>query len=258
MGLPDNSCSMPRYFLEVAYMGTRFSGFQIQDNAVTVQGEVEKALAILLRSQITCTGSSRTDAGVHAMCNFFHFDTEQHLSERLCYRLNAILPNDISVRSLREVGAGAHCRFDAISRHYRYVLYREKNPFLHDRGWFYPFPLDAVALHEAAAIVMGTIDFTSFAKRNAQVHTHRCTILKSNWFETEEGWTYEVSGNRFLRGMVRGLVGTMLQVGRGKVNIQDFRNIINAEDNTLADFTPPGRGLYLCQVEYPAGYFDMG
>ncbi len=170
-------------------MGSRFSGFQIQDNAVTVQGEVEKALAILLRTPTGCTGSSRTDAGVHAMCNYFHFDCDHDLSDKLCYRLNAILPNDISVRSLRKVGPDAHCRFDPVSRHYRYVLYRDKNPFLHDRGWFYPFPLDAIALHEAAAIVQETIDFTSFAKRNAQVHTHRCTILKSSWNETAEGWT---------------------------------------------------------------------
>jgi tRNA pseudouridine38-40 synthase len=238
-------------------MGTRFSGFQIQDNAVTVQGEVEKALAVLLRTPVICTGSSRTDAGVHALGNYFHFDCDQIISDRISYRLNAILPPDISVRSFRAVRQDAHCRFDAISRQYRYVLYRDKNPFLCDRGWFYPFPLDANLLHEAAAIVQETVDFTSFAKRNAQVHTHRCTILNSRWSETEEGWTYEVSGNRFLRGMVRGLVGTMLQVGRGRISLDSFRQIIKAEDNTQADFTPPGRGLYLCKVNYPTGYFDQ-
>jgi tRNA pseudouridine38-40 synthase len=238
-------------------MGTRFSGFQIQDNAVTVQGEVEKALAVLLRTPVSCTGSSRTDAGVHALGNYFHFDCDQIISDKISYRLNAILPSDISVRSFTEVRPDAHCRFDAISRHYRYVLYREKNPFLHDRGWFYPFPLDPGALMEAAAIVQETVDFTSFAKRNAQVHTHRCSILKSSWYPTGEGWTYEVAGNRFLRGMVRGLVGTMLQVGRGRIDIGAFRRIIAAGDNTLADFTPPGKGLYLCKVGYPAGYFEM-
>ena len=248
---------MPRYFLEVGYMGTRFSGFQVQDNACTVQGEVEKALAILLRSTLTLTGSSRTDAGVHAVGNFFHFDVPEPLPATLPYRLNAILPPDISVQSLKAVHSTAHCRFDAIARHYRYVIYQRKNPFLQDRGWFYPYPLDQEALETAAGIIRETTDFTSFAKRNAQVHTHECTIYKSRWYRTDDGWNYEVKGNRFLRGMVRGLVGTMLQAGKGKMDIAQFKAIIEARDNTLADFTPPGKGLFLCEVSYPPGYFEV-
>jgi len=247
---------MPRYFLEVGYMGTRFSGFQVQDNACTVQGEVEKALAILLRTSVSLTGSSRTDAGVHAYSNFFHMDVPDLLPATLPYRLNAILPPDISVHSLRRVPPDAHCRFDASSRHYRYVIYQQKNPFLQDRGWFYPYPLNAGILEEAAEIIRSTTEFTSFAKRNAQVHTHQCAIRESRWYRTADGWNYEVIGNRFLRGMVRGLVGTMLQVGKGRINIDGFKAIIQAKDNTLADFTPPGKGLYLCEVIYPAGYFD--
>jgi tRNA pseudouridine38-40 synthase len=247
---------MPRYFLEVSYMGTRFSGFQVQDNAITVQGEVEKALAILLRQPIVLTGSSRTDAGVHAFCNFFHFDVPGALPETLPYRLNAILPQDISTQSLRRVHDDAHSRFDASARHYRYVIYQRKNPFLQDRGWFYPYPLIGEILAEAAEIIRETSDFTSFAKRNAQVHTHQCTILESRWYPTADGWNYEVIGNRFLRGMVRGLVGTMLQAGKGKITIATFKDIIKAGDNTLADFTPPGKGLFLCEVRYPDGYFN--
>lgn len=246
---------MPRYFLEVSYMGTRFSGFQVQDNAVTVQGEVEKALAILLRQPIVLTGSSRTDAGVHSLCNFFHFDVPETLAETLPYRLNAILPPDISIQSLRRVHDAAHSRFDACARHYRYVIYQRKNPFLQDRGWFNPYPLNGETLAEAAEIIRETSDFTSFAKRNAQVHTHQCTILESRWYSTPDGWNYEVIGNRFLRGMVRGLVGTMLQVGKGKITIAEFKGIISAGDNTLADFTPPGKGLFLCEVRYPDDYF---
>lgn len=247
---------MPRYFLEVSYMGTRFSGFQVQDNAITVQGEMEKALDILLRKPIALTGSSRTDAGVHAFCNFFHFDVPEALPETLPYRLNAILPPDISIQSLRRVHDDAHSRFDACARHYRYVLYQRKNPFLQDRGWFYPYPLNGETLAEAAEIIRETSDFTSFAKRNAQVHTHQCTILESRWYPTADGWNYEVIGNRFLRGMVRGLVGTMLQAGKGKITIATFKDIIRAGDNTLADFTPPGKGLFLCEVRYPDGYFN--
>jgi tRNA pseudouridine38-40 synthase len=247
---------MPRYFLEVVYMGTRFSGFQVQDNACTVQGEVEQALSTLTRSPIMLTGSSRTDAGVHALSNFFHFDAPEALSDKLPYRLNAILPPDISVKSLRHVSSAAHSRFDAIARHYKYVIYQKKNPFLQDRGWFYPYPLDGGKLEEAAHIILNTTDFTSFAKRNAQVHTHNCTIKESRWYRTDDGWNYEVIGNRFLRGMVRGLVGTMLQVGKGKIDLEAFKAIIGAKDNTLADFTPPGRGLFLCEVRYPQGYFD--
>ena len=247
---------MPRYFLEVSYMGTRFSGFQVQDNAITVQGEIEQAMGVLLRQQIILTGSSRTDAGVHAICNYFHFDVSVPLPETLPYRLNAILPSDISIRSLRKVHDQAHARFDAIARHYKYVIYQRKNPFLQDRGWFYPYPLNGDTLAETAEIIHQTRDFTSFAKRNAQVHTHQCTILESRWYPTADGWNYEVTGNRFLRGMVRGLVGTMLQAGKEKINMQSFRNIIEARDNTFADFTPPGKGLFLCEVKYPEGYFN--
>jgi len=237
-------------------MGTRFSGFQVQENAATVQGEVEKALAILLRMRVELTGSSRTDAGVHAFGNYFHFDVPNALPDKLPYRLNAILPPDITVESLRRVHDQAHCRFDAVSRHYRYVIYQRKNPFLNDRGWFLPYPIDAEKLHEAADIILHTADFTSFAKRNAQVHTHQCTLYESRWYPTPDGWNYEVRGNRFLRGMVRGLVGTMLQVGRNRIGMDAFKEIIDAKDNTLADVTPPRRGLFLCEVKYPDGYFD--
>lgn len=237
-------------------MGTRFSGFQIQDNACTVQGEVEKALAMLMRATVSLTGSSRTDAGVHALSNYFHFDVEVDLPDTLPYRLNAILPSDISVKSLKCVPPDAHSRFDASARHYKYVIYQHKNPFLQDRGWFYPYPLDGQRLKDAATIILDTVDFTSFAKRNAQVHTHICTIMESSWYKTDEGWNYEVIGNRFLRGMVRGLVGTMLLVGKGRVDLEAFKGIIAAKDNTLADFTPPGKGLFLCEVRYPSGYFE--
>jgi tRNA pseudouridine38-40 synthase len=172
---------MPRYFLEVAYLGSRYSGFQVQENARTIQSEVERALAVYLRSEVSLTGSSRTDAGVHAEQNYFHFDFPEGLSGRFLYAVNAILPGDILVRSLRAVGSEDHCRFHATSREYSYMIYREKDPFLKDRAWYLPYPLDAGVMRAAAAMVMGTHDFSAFSKRNTQVRTKDCTMLRSEW-----------------------------------------------------------------------------
>jgi len=247
---------MSRFFLELSYKGTGYSGFQVQENANTVQAEIEKALAVLLREKIYCTGSSRTDAGVHGLQNYFHFDFAGDVPAGTVYRLNAILPGDIAVKSLRLVGPGSHCRFDAVARRYQYVLYERKDPFLEDRGWFYPYPLDPAILHEAARQVLQTVDFTSFAKRNSQVKTFDCRIMESTWERTADGWIYNVQANRFLRGMVRGLVGTMLQAGRGKLSVEQFKAVIEGKNNQEADFSAPGKGLYLVEVIYPADYFE--
>lgn len=249
---------MSRYFLELSYRGTRYSGFQVQLNASTVQSEVEKALAILLKETITLTGSSRTDAGVHAMQNYFHFDFPGFIPPVTVYRLNAILPADIAVHAIHTMDDAAHCRFDAIARRYRYVLYSRKDPFLDERAWFYPYPLDQLMLEEAAKIVLETRDFTSFAKRNSQVKTLICKIEESRWERTLFGWEYHVKANRFLRGMVRGLVGTMLQAGRGQITTAEFKGIIEGRNNQLANFAAPGKGLYLMEVSYPDNYFRKG
>lgn len=241
---------MSRYFLEMRYMGTRYSGFQIQENAITIQSEMEKALQILFREPVALTGSSRTDAGVHAEQNFFHFDFDQELNASFVYNLNAILPSDIAVRSVQKVMDDAHCRFHATSRAYAYHLYKEKDPMKVGRAWFYPFSLDVEKLQEAANCIKDYEDFTSFSKRNTQVRTFNCMILHSTWEQTEDGLIYRVEANRFLRGMVRGLVGTMLQVGREKITVQDFRDIILARDCTRADFTTPAMGLYLERVRF--------
>lgn len=247
---------MGRYFLEVYYKGTRYAGFQVQDNAVTIQSEVEKVLAIYFREPIGLTGSSRTDTGVHARQNYFHFDTGLPIPEKAIYNLNAMLPGDIAIRAIIPVGPSAHCRFDALAREYEYSIYRAKDPFLADRAYFYPYTLDITALQEAAGMIMEYTDFTSFAKRNSQVKTFQCRILHSAWEQREGHWVYRVKANRFLRGMVRGLVGTMLQVGRGKITTAGFRDIIAVKDCTAADFSVPGHGLLLVQVEYPALYFE--
>jgi tRNA pseudouridine38-40 synthase len=244
---------MPRYFLELAYKGTNYAGFQVQENANTIQAEVEKALNIYFRRKFELTGSSRTDAGVHAKQNFFHFDDEAIVEDwdKTVYHLNAILPPDIVIHSIRQVEAAAHSRFDAVSRSYEYSIYRKKDPFLDDRAYYFPFKLDIGLLNEAATIIRTTTDFESFAKRNAQVFTYNCSIIESRWvYHTENLLQYQVTGNRFLRGMVRGLTGTMLKVGTGKLTLEQFEQVIAARNPAMADFSVPAQGLMLVAVNY--------
>ena len=242
---------MPRYFLELAYKGAHYSGFQIQANANSIQQEVEKALAVFLRSRVELTGSSRTDGGVHALQNFFHFDYQGTIDHKALYNINAILPGDIALKKLYPVAPDAHCRFAALNREYRYYIYREKNPFLADRAYFFPYTLDKEKLDAAAALIPECRDFASFAKRNSQVKTFVCTIIDSGWEEEEGCLVYRVKANRFLRGMVRGLVGTMLQVGRGRIGVEEFAAILRNKDNRQADFSVPGHGLFLFRVSFP-------
>jgi tRNA pseudouridine38-40 synthase len=248
---------MQRYFIEVFYKGTNYSGFQIQENANSVQAEVEKALQIFFKDQFLLTGSSRTDAGVHALCNFFHFDTASSINsisedalKKAVYNINAILPGDIVVKQIFKVAPHAHCRFDATSREYKYFIYQEKNPFSADRAFFYPYKLDLELLQQAADELLQYEDFTSFAKKHTQVKSFICGLKKSNWRIEQNSIVYRVEGNRFLRGMVRGLVGTMLRVGTGKISVDDFKTIIEMKDNTKVDFSVPAHGLFLVKVNF--------
>jgi tRNA pseudouridine38-40 synthase len=241
---------MPRYFIEVSYKGTNYSGFQKQQNANSVQAELEKALEIFYRQKFELTGSSRTDAGVHALQNFFHFDTDGIIEDG-SYNLNAILPDDIIAKRIFPVTADAHCRFDAISRQYHYYLYQDKNPFLQGRAYYVPYPVDMDLLQAAAAEIKNHTDFTSFSKRNTQVKTFECTIQQSEWVQEGDCLVYKVKANRFLRGMVKGLVGTMLLVGKKKINLEEFIAIIESKDCTKADFSVSADGLFLVKVAYP-------
>jgi tRNA pseudouridine38-40 synthase len=242
---------MNRYFIEVAYKGAAYSGFQVQENAHTVQAEVDRALSILFRETIVSTGSSRTDAGVNACQNFLHFDTELPLHPQFIYKINAILPDDVVLNGVYAVPPDANSRFAALSRAYEYTLYTKKDPFLQDRGYFFPYRLDIGALQEAASIITEYTDFTTFSKRNTQVKTFLCNIMESQWATEGHRIVYNVKANRFLRGMVRGLVGTMLRVGRGKLSLSEFREVIESKDCTRADFAVPPQGLFLMQVNYP-------
>jgi tRNA pseudouridine38-40 synthase len=244
-----------RYFLEVSYRGTRYSGFQSQKNANTVQAEIQKAFKIILKKELELTGSSRTDAGVHAYQNYFHFDLQSELSSQLVYNLNAILPTDIAIKNLLRVKDDAHCRFDAISREYKYHIYQKKNPFLTDKAFYFPYTLDCDAMQKAATAIKEYSDFTSFSKRKTQVKSFVCDIKESKWINQDGCLVYNVKANRFLRGMVRALTATMLNLGRGKIDLTAFRNIIETKDCTLASFSAPAHGLFLTEVCFPGNYF---
>lgn len=239
-----------RYFLEVSYKGTRYNGFQVQKNALTIQGEIEKAFTVLFKCRVELTGSSRTDAGVHARQNFFHFDWPGIFQQKWIYNLNAILPADIAINSVAEKTNEAHCRFDALSRTYHYHVYQYKNPFIADRAYFYPYTVNLELLNAAAQLIKNYTDFTSFSKKNTQVKTFNCTILKSEWIIKDEQLIYMVSANRFLRGMVRALTATMLKVGRGIISLDDFKAIIESRDCSNTYFDTPAHGLTLIQVSY--------
>ena len=241
---------MARYFLEVSYHGAAYAGFQIQQNAHTVQEEVEKALNIVLKFRPVLTGSSRTDSGVHAQQNFFHFDIEEPIDPRAIYNLNAVLPGDIAVRSLQLVKPDAHCRFDALSRSYVYSIYNRKDPFLRDRAYYYPYTLDFEKMRRASRFLTEQTDFSSFSKRNTQVHTFNCRIIRSEWIISDGAIEYQVESNRFLRGMVRGLVATMLRIGRGRLPLEELAGIFAAKNNASAWFDVPGHGLMLSEVRY--------
>ncbi|HEU5052858.1 MAG TPA: tRNA pseudouridine(38-40) synthase TruA [Hanamia sp.] len=259
-----------RYFIEISYKGTAYSGFQEQHNANTIQAEVEKALEIYFKKEFQLTGSSRTDAGVHALQNYFHFDSDQALTgkrsvdephtsqlsspggelEEAVYHLNAILPRDIVIKRIFPVGDEAHCRFDALWREYKYFIYSHKNPFLQDRAFYFPYKIDKEALAQCAALIKNHCDFTSFSKRNTQVKTFICEIQKSEWSDEGEMLVYTVRSNRFLRGMVKALVGTMLRAATGKISVAEFEEIINSRDCTKAEFSVSPHGLFLVEVKF--------
>ena len=244
---------MSRYFIEVSYKGTAYSGFQKQHNANSIQAELEKALGVLYKTEFELTGSSRTDAGVHALQNFFHFDTELDLKNNT-YSLNAILPANIVAKRIFRVNDDAHCRFDAVSREYHYFIYQHKDPFLQGRAYYVPYTVDLSLLQKAAAEIKRYTDFTSFSKRNTQVKTFNCNIYKSEWKQQADCLVYTIKANRFLRGMVKGLVGTMLLAGKKKISIKEFKSIVEAKDCTKADFSVSPEGLYLHEVSFAEDY----
>ncbi len=243
-----------RYVIEFAYKGTAYAGWQIQPNAVSIQEVLDKALTVILRTEIRTVGAGRTDTGVHASQMFAHFDFDGSLPERFVYRLNGILPEDIAVKGVFEpVNLKFHTRFDATMRAYIYRINRLKDPFVSDISVQLTHPLDQQAMQAAAAMLFDYTDFASFCKANGGQKTTLCTITRSEWHFNNDDISYHVAANRFLRGMVRALVGTMLLVGKGQLSPDNFRKIIEATDRTQAGPNAGPKGLMLVEVAYPDG-----
>ena len=242
---------MARYFIEVSYDGALFGGFQIQSNQKTIQGEVEKVVETFFRKPISLTGASRTDAGVHALQNFFHFDTDLLIEGKQLYNFNSMLPSSIVIKNIYSVPEEAHARFDATARSYIYKIHAQKNPFLEGRSWYYPFPIDLSLMQSATDSLLTYTNFETFSKKNTQVNTFECAVTKAFWEKTEEGVVFNITSNRFLRGMIRGLVGTLLQVGRGQITLENWHEIVLSTNEQLADFSTPAHGLYLSSIIYP-------
>lgn len=247
---------MPRYLFEIAYNGANYSGWQSQKNATSVQEVVEGALSKLLRTQIWITGSGRTDTGVHCEQQFFHTDIEKELDpENLVLRINSLLPKDISIYSFREIKPKASARYDAYERTYHYRITRVKNPFLEGLAWHYFKPANIKTMNNAAALLLGEHDFQCFSKVKTEVNHFRCDIKKASWEESNHGMEFTITANRFLRGMVRAIVGTLLDVGSGKITVAEFQAILKSKDRKRAGANVPAKGLYLTKVKYPASIF---
>lgn len=248
-----------RYFIEIAYQGTNYAGWQIQENAPSVQAEIEKALCIVLREKISIVGSGRTDTGVHASQQFAHFDTTQTLGKSIERNLNAVLPKDICILGVYQVGSEAHSRFDAIRRQYQYKIIQKNNPFLSNLATFIPYSLDVESMQTAAQKLLFYSDFESFSKVKASTKHFRCQISQADFYYTKDVFSqsdvliFEITANRFLWGMVRAIVGTLLEVGRKKISIEDFETIIKARNRAKASAAAPPQGLYLSAVSYPFG-----
>jgi tRNA pseudouridine38-40 synthase len=241
-----------RYFIELAYNGGNYHGWQNQPNAVTVQSRLELALSTLLSDDIAIVGAGRTDTGVHARHMVAHFDTATAFkSSRSIYKLNSFLPNDIAIYDIYEVKPDTHARFDAISRTYHYQISTYKNPFLSGLAHEFYLPLDIELMNEASKLLLNYKDFQCFSKSNTDVKTYNCKIIKAEWTEKNHQLIFEITADRFLRNMVRAIVGTMINIGQGKLTIVDLHHIIKSKDRTNAGFSAPACGLYLTKVTYP-------
>jgi len=249
-----------RYFIFISYKGSSYHGWQLQPNSLTVQKILDNALSTILEEEIRTTGAGRTDAGVHALVFCAHFDSENDaLSDRkdLIFRLNRYLPKDISVSRIVKVKPDSHARFSAISRTYRYNISKIKDPFHVDSSWFVHGKLDINIMNGACGVLMNHSDFTSFSRLHSDTKTNNCRIMYAVWKETDDSFIFTIKADRFLRNMVRAIVGTMVETGRGKRSLMDFEEIILAKDRGRAGKSALAKGLFLVDVEYPEEIFLM-
>jgi len=246
-----------RYFIEISYKGTDFHGWQIQPNAISIQETIQKGLQTLLGEKIDIVGAGRTDTGVHARQIFAHFDTTKNINEKdFAYRLNAIIPISIFIKKIVKVTDKAHARFDAQSRSYEYHIHLVNNPFTTETTWQIPRrSFDVELMNKAALLLLKYTDFKAFSKSKTDVKTYECTVSKAVWLQNENKLIFHITANRFLRNMVRAIVGSLLEVGSGKTNLEDFEKIIINKDRSLAGVSVPAKGLFLTEVIYPNSIF---
>ncbi len=247
-----------RYFLALSYNGKNYYGWQIQPEVISVQEQINKAISTILQEEINIVGAGRTDAGVHASQMFAHFDTNKVLQENFTYKLNAILPNDIVIYKTIVVDDEAHARFDATSRSYEYKIWMGRNPFLLDTTWQLNYKnIDIDAMNKAAKILLEYEDFECFSKVKTDVHTFNCEVTEAYWKQKGNELTFYISANRFLRNMVRAIVGTLLEVGLQKKSVEDFRKVIESKNRGNAGVSVPAKGLFLTKVAYDYISFEQ-
>ena len=251
--------TMNRYFIYLAYDGSNYHGWQIQPNGSSIQESLMNVLQTFLRQEIEVTGAGRTDAGVHAKMMIAHFDMNRELDvEQVADKLNRILPQDISVYNVVTVKPEAHARFDATARTYKYYITTRKDPFQRNYAYRIPFKLDKDKMNAAAQILFEYTDFTSFSKLHTDAKTNLCTIMQAQWESLDEHTlVFTIKANRFLRNMVRAIVGTLLEVGRGKMTLDEFRKVIESHDRGVAGTSVPGHALFLVDVDYPLDLFEI-
>ena len=241
-----------RYFIEFSYNGSAYHGWQKQPKAITVQEVLEKGLLLLLKEPIVTTGAGRTDTGVHAKQMFAHFDTDVVFDEAdLVYKLNSFLPNDIAIKAVFKVKANAHARFDALSRTYLYRISLHKNAFNFESAYYVKLDLDVEKMKEATKILFQYHDFQCFSKVNTDVKTYHCDLMQAEWFFENHELHFIIKADRFLRNMVRAIVGTLIQIGIGKLQVDDLHAIIKSKNRREAGFSVPAHALYLTKIEYP-------
>jgi len=242
-----------RYFIEIAYHGKNYHGWQRQPNAISVQEKIEEALTTIRRKETSVVGAGRTDSGVHALQLFAHFDCDTQINyKELQHKLNAFLPDDIVVHAIFLVKKDAHARFDALSRSYKYQIYLGRNPFVLDTTWqIYSQKIAIKEMNKAAVVLLEYTNFKCFSKSKTDVRTYNCKITAAKWQLDGNILTFSISADRFLRNMVRAIVGTLIDVGLGKTSIADFRKIIESEDRSEAGLSVPAKGLFLTEISYP-------
>jgi tRNA pseudouridine38-40 synthase len=249
-----------RYFIFISYKGTSYHGWQLQPNSVTVQQLLEDALSVVLNAKISATGAGRTDTGVHATYFVAHFDSvspDLDKTNRLVYRLNSYLPKDISVNAVKKVLPDANARFSAVSRTYKYYISKSKDPFSESSSWLIYGNIEISQMNKACKLLFKHTDFTSFSKLHSDTKTNNCKIYDAFWKEEDNLIVFTIKADRFLRNMVRAIVGTMVETGTGKISLKEFEEIILARDRCKAGKSAPAKGLFLVDIEYPDEIFAV-